>query len=81
MKHRAIRGVCIGVDRHLAVGEPVPPDLTAAEVQFLSSIGAVERVPEEAALAVAEGALNQPEPAPAVDPETPAPAKSGKKEK
>lgn len=44
MKIRARRGVCIGVDRHLAAGDLA--DLDAAQVQFLVSIGAVEIVPD-----------------------------------
>lgn len=47
MKHVARRGVCIGVDRHLKAGDPVPSDLDAAQVQFLVGIGAAEAVPEE----------------------------------
>lgn len=65
MKVRALRGVCIGVERHLAAGDTA--DLEAAQVQFLAGIGAVERVPDE--------------PVVAADSETPAPAKPGKKEK
>lgn len=42
MKVRALRGVCIGVDRHLKAGDTT--DLDAAQVQFLVSIGAVEAV-------------------------------------
>ena len=45
MKIRALRGVCIGVNRHLGVGDSA--DLDAATVTFLKSIGAVEVVPEE----------------------------------
>jgi hypothetical protein len=66
--HRAVRGVCIGVDRNLSPGDPVPDDLTAAEVQFLTSIGAIEKV--------------EPPPASPVEatpiPEAKAPAKPGK---
>ena len=67
--YRATRGVCIGVERHLAAGDPVPPDLTAAEVKYLQSIGAVLQEAD-------------PTPAPAANaaPETPVPANSGKKE-
>lgn len=85
--HRATRGVCIGVDRHLQAGDPVPPDLTAAEVQFLASIGAVEKVPDapvQAELAEVVASSDAPPPAdaqPTPDPETPTPAKPGKKEK
>jgi hypothetical protein len=42
MKVRALRGVCIGVGKHLAPGETA--DLDAATVQFLVSVGAVEKV-------------------------------------
>lgn len=45
MKVRALRGVCIGVERHLKPGDTA--DLDAAQVQFLVSIGAVEAVKEE----------------------------------
>lgn len=47
MKVRALRGVCIGVDQHLVAGGTA--DLDAAQVQFLASIGAVERIPDEPA--------------------------------
>jgi hypothetical protein len=67
--HRAVRGVCIGVDRNLSPGDLVPDDLTAAEVQFLTSIGAIEKV-EPPPAAPAE--------APAPTPEAKAPAKPGK---
>lgn len=75
MKVRALRGVCIGVEQHLAAGDEA--DLDAAQVQFLASIGAVERVTEAPVAPVAA-----PE-APALAPssETPTPAKPGKKEK
>jgi len=42
MKVRALRGVCVGVDRHLKAGDT--DDLDASTVQFLVSIGAVEVV-------------------------------------
>lgn len=42
MKVRALRGVCIGPGRHLAVGET--EDLDPATVAFLVSINAVEKV-------------------------------------
>lgn len=67
--YRATRGVCIGVERHLAAGDPVPPDLTAAEVKYLQSIGAVQQEADPA-----------PAPVAVADPETTVPAKSGKKE-
>lgn len=44
MKVRALRGVCVGVDQHLGAGDTA--DLDAAQVQFLVSIGAVEKVPD-----------------------------------
>lgn len=43
-KVRAIRGVCIGVDRHLVPGDVA--DVDAAIVSFLTSIGAVELAPD-----------------------------------
>ena len=63
MHVRALRGVCVGVGRHLAASDTA--DLDAATVQFLVSIGAVEKID---APVVAE-------------PETATPAKAGKKEK
>lgn len=45
MKVKALRGVCIGVDRHLVAGDPA--DLEPAMVTFLVGIGAVERVADE----------------------------------
>lgn len=45
MRVKALRGVCIGVDRHLRAGDSA--DLDAAMVTFLSSIGAVEVVKDE----------------------------------
>ena len=45
MKVRALRGVCIGVDRHLQPDDVV--DLEAAQVTFLKGIGAVEVVPDD----------------------------------
>jgi hypothetical protein len=47
MKVRALRGVCIGVERHL-----VPGDVEVLEPQlasYLTSIGAVEEVVDEPA--------------------------------
>jgi len=46
---RAIRGVCIGVERHLKPGDVA--DVDAAQVQFLVSIGAVEKYVEPAPVA------------------------------
>lgn len=65
MKVRALRGVCIGVDRHLKPGDTA--DLEPGTVQFLTSIAAVVIVKDE--------------PTAAAEPETSAPVKSGKKEK
>jgi hypothetical protein len=45
MKVKALRGVCIGVDRHLKPGDI--EDLEPALVTFLTGIGAVERVADE----------------------------------
>jgi len=42
MKVRALRGVCIGVDRHLKPADIA--DIDPATVQFLVSICAVEKV-------------------------------------
>lgn len=76
MSHRATRGVCIGVDRHLKAGGLVPTDVDAATLQFLQSIGAVEAVPDEPVVE----ALWQAAP---VDPKSDADQKSetGKKKK
>lgn len=40
MKVRALRGVCIGVERHLAAGDVA--EIDAPAFPFLSNIGAVE---------------------------------------
>jgi hypothetical protein len=68
MKVRALRGVCVGVDRHLRAGDTA--DVDDASVQFLASIGAVEIVKDEPAPVPVE--VQKPAPAPA--------KKSGKKE-
>jgi hypothetical protein len=47
MKVRALRGVCIGVERHLKPGEST--DVDAAVATFLTGIGAVERMPDDPA--------------------------------
>ena len=47
MQVRALRGVCIGVDRHLVAGDTA--DLEPALVTYLVGIRAVERVQEPAA--------------------------------
>ena len=66
MKVKALRGVCIGVERHLAAGDT--EDLDAPLVTYLVSIGAVEVVKDD--------------PAPADESTKPiAPEKTGKKEK
>ncbi len=52
MKIRALRGVCVGVARHLKPGDTA--DLDAATVTFLTSIRAVEIVPDEPAKTVSE---------------------------
>jgi len=44
MRVRALRGVCIGVGRHLSVGDV--EDLDHNLVTYLSQIGAVERLPD-----------------------------------
>jgi hypothetical protein len=46
-KYRALRGVCIGVDRILSP-ESDPVELDASTAQFLTSIGAVAKVEEPA---------------------------------
>lgn len=81
MKVRALRGVCIGVDQHLVAGGTA--DLEAAQVQFLVSIGAVERIPDAPAGKPARQAV---EPVPTdpvqADLASPtSPAKPGKGEK
>jgi hypothetical protein len=80
--YRALRGVCIGPERHLAPGDP-PVPLDKATAQFLTAIGAVEEVPDEPA--PAKPASTEPPQAAAAAPAAaasePAPAKPGKKEK
>lgn len=68
MNVRALRGVCIGVDRHLRAGDSA--DLDPAMVTFLVGIGAVERIDDMPAV----------EPQTLPD-EKPAPGKPGKKER
>lgn len=68
---RAIRGVCVGVERHLAAGDTA--DLDPATGNYLIGIGAVEEAKPEPA---------KPEPAPIDEPPSDSvPVKSGKKEK
>lgn len=70
MKVRALRGVCIGVDRHLGAGDVA--DLEAALAAFLISIKSVEAVVVD----------QEPEPIESDIPEVKSkPAKSGAKEK
>jgi len=45
MKVRALRGVCIGVERHLMPSDTA--DLDAATVAYLIAIGAVENAPDD----------------------------------
>jgi hypothetical protein len=52
MKIRALRGICIGVNRHLEVGQT--EDVDTATSTFLKSIGAVELVQDEPAPHAAE---------------------------
>lgn len=69
MKVRALRGVCIGVERHLAPGEEAEVD--AGSAHFLLSIRAVEEVKASPPAA---------EPAPTEITEEP-PKKAARKEK
>lgn len=73
MKVKALRGVCIGVDRHLIADDTA--DLEPAQVTFLVGIGAVERVPDEPAKPVEPPKVEAPSPVKT------APDKSGSKEK
>lgn len=52
MKVKALRGVCIGVDRHLKVDDTA--DLDPGTVTFLVSIGAVAVVKHEPPVVKAE---------------------------
>ncbi len=89
MKVKALRGVCIGVDRHLVAGDTA--DLDPGLVTYLVNIRAVEAVsdeppkPEATAPAVASPETPSPsEPAAAEKAKTvtdSTPAKPGKKEK
>jgi hypothetical protein len=45
VKVRAIRGVCVGPERHLAAG--ATGDIDSATAQYLMAIGAVEQVSDE----------------------------------
>jgi hypothetical protein len=77
-KYQALRGVCIGVDRHVTPKD-APFELDAGAAQFLTSIGAVSVVEETPAPAPAPADL----PAPAAgqaEPEKPTKdAKASKK--
>lgn len=79
MKVKALRGVCIGPERHLALGET--QDLDPALVNYLVSIGAVERVVDEPPKS--DPVVAEPVKAEPPRDETPksAPARSGGKEK
>lgn len=55
MRVIATRGVCVGVNRHLKVGD-IAEDLDTATVQFLKSIKAVEEYVEPATEVVTEAA-------------------------
>ena len=67
MKVQALRGVCIGVDRHLVAGDSV--DLESALANFLVSIGAVALVKDEP--------VSEPVPAPESESKS-KPVKAGK---
>jgi len=69
MKVIALRGVCIGVERHLKPGDTA--DLDPATVNFLVSIGAVAPVPDEPAPTQEQEPVH----------ESKKPGKSGSKEK
>lgn len=73
MRVKALRGVCIGVEKHL-VKDEIKDDLDDAMTTFLVSIGAVEKVPEPKPEAQAELIEDGPE-------SKSTPAKSGRKEK
>jgi hypothetical protein len=86
MNYRALRGVCIGVDRHLKAGDV--EDLDPATGKFLISIGAV--VEHESSPPAADEPAQQPadsstsetslESAAETDQKS-TPAKAGRKEK
>lgn len=86
MKVRALRGVCIGVDRHLSAGDTA--DLDPATGKFLVVIKAVEEVAEplppqadESPPATAEASSeNSPDASGDLESKS-MPAKPGKKEK
>jgi len=72
MLYRALRGVCIGPERHLTPDD-APVALDAGTARFLLSINAIEEVPVAADPAPASEAAHPVN--------TPAPAPAGKKEK
>jgi hypothetical protein len=74
-KVKATRGVCIGPEKHLAVGETA--DVDTATAQFLVSINAVELVKDEPA-AVDEAPAADPPADPQATDETPHKGKRGK---
>lgn len=63
MKYTALRGVCIGVDRHLMPGDD-PVELDAGTASFLVNIGAVAPAPDQPAVehTLGEPAETKPEP-------------------
>lgn len=88
MKVKALRGVCIGVDRHLTAGDTV--DLEPGLVTYLVSIGAVQALKDEPPPPPTNPEPAPPEAPPALQPKPEpkaestidsTPAKPGKKEK
>lgn len=73
MKVKALRGVCIGVNRHLKADDT--EDLEPALVTFLVGIGAVEVVKEK------PPKIEPPKAEPVEPPSKSVPEKSGGKEK
>lgn len=65
MRVKALRGVCIGVERHMMPGDI--EDLDAATVTFLVGIGAVELVTEPPPVAAARELDLKSEPDPKPD--------------
>lgn len=86
--YRALRGVCIGPERHVTP-DSEPFALDKGTATFLVSIGAVEEVPAAPAPAdpapshspAPEPPAEKPAPAPAPADPAHAPVKAGKKEK
>jgi hypothetical protein len=89
-QYRALRGVCIGPERHVTP-ESEPFALDKGTATFLESIGAVEKVPAAPApadppapaqaTAPAQQQAAKPADAPAPADHAHAPVKTGKKEK